>query len=335
MKVLLCLLIACSIIFSVAEKLVKIEGTSGEFSDIVIDSENRWYIIKNKILYSSLDKGKTLNKIELPSKEFVFSGLGIDIFNNIYVQDNKLSVFIVAPTVEEGKFVSEEISLAYGKEKLVSRPFSRYISNKVYFATKSGLMDLKNGALICRPFATAPGTNGSITNVVPYEYYGENMFYSGGNPRHWVYFKETLSETPILQTKSFVKYMNDGYEHTFFIVNGEDKIRIIKNRRNPQILQEVDASYIDDNQIDFVTYSRSLSKIYLFNNINDTGKIYELGEKKINGVYEIQVASTILLKSNIRILCSARTREKNNEIYFGTSDGIYQLADLTPKLRRY
>lgn len=330
MKVLL-FLFPSLLTISLAEKLVKIEGTSGEISDIVVDTEDRWYIVKDKTLYSSFDKGLTLDKIELPSKEFVHTGLGIDLFDNIYVQDYNLTVFIVAPTVDN-TFVFQEITLAYGKERLVGRPLSKYISNTVYIATKSGLMRLENGEIICNPIISPPVVRSEITGMVNYylSLYTQGIIYSGGNRRYWIYKKETLSETPLCQTKSSVKYMNEGHSHIFFIVNGEKIVRILQNARKPTILEGIDASNIN-NQTDFVTYYRYGSydtKVYVFGNINNSGTIYELGERKVNRESIIEVMSTLKL-NGVRLICSVRV---GNEIFFGTSNGVYQLTDLTPMI---
>ena len=315
----------CLLALSLAEKLVKIDGTSGDISDIVVDKEGRWYIVKDKILYSSFDKGKTLNKIELPSKEFAHTGLGTDYFDNLYVQDYKLTLFLVAPTVDNVTYVFEEITLAYGKERLVGRPFSETIGNSVDLATKSGLMYLSNGDVVCKPVKSPAREINNIANFYE-DVYSHAYYFSGGNPRYWVYTKwsRDFNPSPSFQAKSFVKYMDTGLSNLFFIVNGEKIVRALVGRyADKAIINGIDASIID-NQTNFIAhrYGSESDNIYVFGNINNSGVVYDLEIiKNDDSVFQ---ATPVIKLDNVRLICSMSL---GNEIYFGTSNGVYQLTN--------
>lgn len=334
MKTNILLFLLSLIIFSVAEKFEKVNGTSGEYADIVVDSNNRWYIIKDKTLYYSLDKGKTLTKIEVPSKELVHKRLGVDKFDNIYVQDDKMSVFLVAPSVNE-TFVFEEITLVYGKEKLVSRPIS-FGYNDVYFATKSGIMNLRNSETETRKVPLHSKAKKDITQMVSYSstdkyfaYRYDGMFYSAGNPKYGLFEQHDFYPgKSIVKSDNPLKSLNAINDHIYCVEMSQNNkmVVVIFKRESAKLVEikNIDVSNIDDN--DFVIHSpRHDNRTYVYTNIDNTGTLYRLDETDvIYGSREIKIASTHKL-DNVLLLSAVLD---NDMIYFGTSNGVYQLTDI-------
>lgn len=332
-KILLILL--SLLVFAEGEKFEKVEGTSGEFSDIVMDSEKKWYIIKNNALYYSLDKGKTLNEIQIPSKKLVHSRLGIDKFNNIYVQDEEMTIFLIANSYNE-TFVFEEIILSNGKEKLISRPIS-FDHNSVYFATKSGIMKLLNSEIKTKFIDLPLRAKKNFTQMVAYrsteKYFGyiyDGMFYSAGeNPRHSIFEQHDFyNGKPIVQSDKIIKNMNAINDHIYCIeIMSKNKISVLLYKKESvelTTIENVDVTNIDSNR-DFVIYSPKYgNKTYIYSNIDNEGILYKLEETNSFRSFKIKVASTYKLE-NARLLSSLLD---DNEIYFGTSDGVYQLTDI-------
>ncbi|XP_051163250.1 uncharacterized protein LOC127282798 [Leptopilina boulardi] len=328
----------------VTEKLEKIQGTAGEFSDIIADNNKRWYIIRDRKLYYSLDKGKTLNKIQLPSEELVHKGMGIDQFDNIYIQDDKLSVFIVAPSIHE-TFVIEKLELEHKNERLISRPFALG-DNLVYLATKNGPMELENSALRAKKMEIPPRVKKEISQFIRFnitERYGdsfEEIFYTvNGDKRHWIYVISSGTAVPLCQTKGHVKRLNVIGNRVYFTVNYDNSVNIIEYREKPKFIPEyhkeitypsklegIENIYIDDNS-DFVIFSRVNNyKTFIYGNVdnNNSGIVYGLDTFLKDGKNLTEIVSSNKL-DNIRILCGVI---ENDKLYFGTSDGIYELKDI-------
>lgn len=327
---------------SLSERLEKVEGTSGEFSDIVVDNENRWYIIRDSLLHYSLDMGKTLIKIPLPSQESVYKGLGIDQFDNIYVQDKKLSVFIVAPSIHE-TFVFEKLKLENGEERLQSRPFALG-DNVVYLVTKSGMMEVENGFLLAKTKEISPSTKKEITQLVRYnisERYGdsfEEMFYGvKGNFRNWIYVISSETAAPLCQTKGPIKRLNVVRDRVYFTVNYENGLYVIEFKESPRFIPQyykqithprkldgMEDIEIDDDS-DFIIFSRVNDyKTYIYGNVGDSGIVHGLDTFVNNGKNVTQIVTSNKL-DNVRILCGAIQDDK---LYFGTSNGVYELKDI-------
>lgn len=318
------------LVISLAEKFVKVEETFGEFLDIIVNSKGRWYIVYNNQLFTSTDKGVTREHIDLPSKKTVLPILGIDEFDNVYVQDSELKVFRVIRS-ESGDFVFKEISLPHINEKLVSRPFS--FENKVYFASKSGMMRVVKNDATAFEFNVAPYGNSKITQMIYVEYtttYNYNkkaIFYSGGGNRQWIYRYFYSNEKPVWQTESLVKRMNAVNNNIYYVVNDLNEVNVIQDgdeRIIPVKVKGIDAANINFEN-DFVIHSpKHDNKTYIYMNVNDKGIIYGLGEKNADG--NLKVVSEHQLNDKVSLRCAVYD---NDTIYFGTSDGVYKLTDIS------
>ncbi|XP_051163259.1 uncharacterized protein LOC127282800 [Leptopilina boulardi] len=327
------------ITFTRAEKLEKVKGTSGAFSDLVIDSKGRWYIVKDKKLSTCLltsNENISCQRINLPSKKSVHKGLGIDQFDNIYVQDNALKIFIVTPLLN-GTFVFDNVT-NYHNKKLVSRPFALG-ENIVHFAIDKQLMHLKNGEEYTSNIEIPFYSKKKITNWIrsnntrfgsEYEY----TYFSIGTPRHWVYIKYGHFIKPVAQMLSFVKKMNAMDDHIYCIVNGEKQVKLIYFRDTMYIstamnkessyvttIDGIDLSNVDIDD-DFLLYSPEHKKTYIYGNINNKGIVYKLNEEVIEGKFKTKVIAEYNFDNNVRILCGANG---NNKFYFGTTDGVYEM----------
>lgn len=313
---------------TVAEELVKIEETFGEFSDIILNSRGRWYIIYNTQLCTSIDKGVTREDIDLPSKQSVRTGLGIDESDNIYVQDWNLILFRVIRS-ESGDFLFEEISLPHVNERLVSRPFS--LENNIYFASKSGLMKLKNKyEKSAEELYVAPYGNLKITHALrlnyttSFNYKIEAIIYSGGANRQWIYRLYYSHEKPIWQTESSVKRMNVVNNNIYYVVNDINQINVIEDSDELMIpikIEGIEASNINFEN-DFIIYSPYYNKTYVYMNVNDKGTIYRLGDNNLDGNIVVDLVSN--LDDKVTFNCAVFY---NDTIYFGTSNGVYKLMD--------
>lgn len=327
---------------AVAEKFEKVKGTSGEFSDIVIDSKGRWYVVKNKQLLScilSLDKDITCERIKIPSNENVHKGLGIDQFDNIYIQDYTLNIFIVTPSLNGG-FVFDNVT-NYDDKKLVNRPFA-LSDNVVHFATNKRLMYLENSEEYPSTIDFPLRSEKNITHWVnsnntrfgsEYQY----TFFSIGGPRYWVYVKHGHIIKPVAQILSFMKNMQAVGDHIYCIVNGEKQVKLIhfrdtmfvstamnKESSYTTTIEGIDLSNMDIED-DFIIYSPEHDyKTYLYGNIDNKGVIYELGDNKVNGKFKTKVTAEHRL-DNVRILCGAIGK---TQLYFGTTDGVYEMTDM-------